>query len=50
MLDFSKALDKVPHDLLYYKLQKYGIRGDALEWLKNFLKDRSQKVIMKSLM
>lgn len=46
MLDFSKAFDKVSHQHLYHKLQNYGIRGNILEWLKHFLMDRSQRVII----
>ena len=44
MLDFTKAFDKVSHELLYYKLQNCGIRGNTLEWLKHFLTDRTQRV------
>jgi len=46
MLDFTKAFDKVSHELLYCKLQNYGIRGNTLEWLKHFLTDRTQQVII----
>ena len=43
-LDFKKAFDAVPHVRLLYKLSKYGVRGDILAWIKNFLHERSQYV------
>ena len=46
LLDFCKAFDKVPHSRLFYKLHHYGIRGTILTWIKNFLTDRSQQVIL----
>ena len=45
-LDFSKAFDKVPHARLFCKLDFYGIRGTYLEWIKDFLTDRKQQVII----
>ena len=46
-LDFSKAFDKVPHKHLLYKLNYYGIRGPYLEWIEQFLTDRTQQVVVK---
>ena len=43
-LDFSKAFDSVPHKRLLYKLHNYGIRGKLLEWIEDFLTDRTQYV------
>ena len=43
-LDICKAFDKVPHRRLVYKLEQYGIKGDLLLWIKNFLHDRQQRV------
>ena len=43
-LDFRKAFDTVPHERLLNKLHGYGIRGQLLDWIRDFLSDRSQYV------
>lgn len=40
-LDFSKAFDRVPHNLLLYKLSRIGIGGCLLNWIHGFLSERS---------
>lgn len=42
--DFSSAFDKVDHRLLIFKLEKYGIRGSLLNWIKSYLENRKQRV------
>ena len=43
-IDFCKAFDSVSHQKLMFKLEKYGITGKCLNWVKDFLTGRSQKV------
>lgn len=45
-LDFAKAFDKVPHRRLVMKMEAYGIKGQLLLWLSDFLKHRKQRVVM----
>jgi hypothetical protein len=46
IMDFSKAFDTVPHNRLLLKLDRYGIRNNLLAWISNFLKHRSQRVVV----
>ena len=45
LLDFSKAFDKVSHQLLLSKLQYYGIAGQLLGWISSFLSGHTQRVV-----
>lgn len=42
-VDFSRAFDSVSHEKLIKKLSSYGIRGELLSIIKDFLIDRSQR-------
>ena len=46
LLDFSKAIDKVSQEKLALKLHDYGLRGHTLKWVKGFLDNRHQSVIV----
>ena len=46
VMDFSKAFDKVAHDRLLYKLDKYGVHRKTAIWIKDFLSGRTQKVVL----
>ena len=46
-LDFRKAFDLVSHEHLIYKLSKYGIKGKILNWIKDFLNGRTQRVVIR---
>ncbi|KAF7254462.1 Myotubularin-related protein 5 [Varanus komodoensis] len=43
-LDFSKAFDKVPHDILVEKLRSFGIHQSTVWWTRAWLTDQKQKV------
>ena len=45
-MDFMKAFDKVPHRRLLENVKSYGIDGDILAWIRSFLEDRKQRVVV----
>ena len=45
-LDFEKAFDTVPHERLLTKLASHGIRGNLLSWIRNWLRNRKQRVVL----
>jgi hypothetical protein len=45
-LDFAKAFDKVPHGRLLVKLESKGITGNLKRWVKEWLANRTQRVLV----
>ena len=45
-LDISKAFDKVWHEGILFKLKTYGVNGEVLTLLTNYLYERYQRVVM----
>ena len=45
-LDIRKAFDSISHRRLLQKLEAYGIEGEVLEWVRDFLKGRRQRVML----
>ena len=45
-MDFSKAFDKVDHRRLLLNLHPFGINIDVISWIKSFLTNRTQKVVL----
>ena len=46
LLDISKALNKVWHPGLLYKLKQYGISGNLYAWFQSYLSNRRQRVVI----
>ena len=46
LLDFAKAFDKVSHVKLIRKLESYGINSVLVRWIKSFLANRKQRVVI----
>jgi len=44
IIDFSKAFDLVPHDRLQKKIAASGVDSRVVEWIREFLRGRSQRV------
>ena len=46
--DISKTFDRVWHKGLIHKIHQYGINGNLLNWLNNYLCHRTQTVFVGS--
>ena len=47
LLDFRKALDKVSHSKLVFKLSQHGVKGNTLNWIRAFLVGRTLAVVLE---
>ena len=47
--DISKAFDRVWHTGLLYKPRAAGVTGNVLQWFKNYLSDRKQRVVLPGI-
>ena len=45
--DQSKAVDRVWHNGLLFKLESQGVTGKMLNWIKNYLCNRQQRVTIE---
>ena len=45
-LDCQKAFDKVPHERLINKLSALGVSNKIIAWIKEWLRDRRQRVVL----
>lgn len=43
-MDLKRAFETIDRERLLEKLYQYGIRGMVIEWLRSYLKDRTQQV------
>ena len=46
VLVFSKAFDKFPHSILIQKPNKCNIHSNTVGWIKSFLSNRTQRVVV----
>lgn len=45
IFDFTKTFDRLKHELLLLKLQKYGFSEQALKWFESYLDSKRQSVL-----
>ena len=46
-LDFAQAFDTVDYSVLLKKLRLYGVKGKLFCWFKDYLSERTQRVVLE---
>ena len=47
LLDNSRAFDKVSHPKLSLKLSQHGVKGNTLNWIRDFLVGRTKAMVLE---
>ena len=48
-LDKRKAFDTINHEILFKKLEHYGVHGTELKWFTCYLRDRKQYAVVGTI-